>query len=71
VGEIPELLADGGGFAEALPGDLATLAAELERLLDPALRRAQGDAGRKTVIHRFGLERYVRDYEAAIFPGAG
>ena len=69
VGEVPELLTDGGGVVVARPGDLDALEAGIEALLDPERRREQGAIGRATVARRFGLERYVQAYEAAIFAG--
>jgi len=68
VGDIPMLLADGGGRTVARPGDIDGLAAAVRSLLDPETRRAQGERGRRTVEQRFGLERYVSAYERVIFP---
>jgi len=69
VGDIPLLLGDGGGVIVDRPGDLVALQSGIERLLDAGVRAREGDAGRATVERRFGLERYVREYEAVIFPG--
>ena len=68
VGDIPLLLADGGGEVVARPGDLDGLAAAIRRLLDPERRRTAGEAGRRTVAERFALDRYVSAYETALFP---
>lgn len=67
VGDIPLLFEDGGGRAVVKPGDLDGLAAAIRELLDPETRRFEGEKGRKTVETRFGLDRYVAAYEAAIF----
>lgn len=67
VGDIPFLLRDGGGKVVERPGDLESLAAAIHELLDPEARRAEGEKGRRAVETRFGLERYVAAYEAAIF----
>lgn len=68
VGDVPLLLSEGGGEVVERPGDLDALAAAVRRLLDPERRRAAGEAGRRTVAGRFGLDRYVAAYEAALFP---
>lgn len=70
VGEVPELLAPGGGVSAAV-GDLAALAAAIESLLDPAARRAAGERGRRTVAQLFSLPAFAATYEKVIFPGAG
>ena len=67
VGDIPLLLRDGGGKVVERPGDLDGLAAAIRELLDPEARRAEGEKGRTAVESRFGLDRYVAAYEAAIF----
>jgi glycosyltransferase involved in cell wall biosynthesis len=65
---VPLLLSEGGGEVVERPGDLDALAAAVRRLLDPERRRAAGEAGRRTVAERFGLDRYVAAYRAALFP---
>ena len=68
VGDVPLLLSEGGGEVVERPGDLDALAAAVRRLLEPERRRAAGEAGRRTVAGRFGLDRYVAAYRAALFP---
>jgi glycosyltransferase involved in cell wall biosynthesis len=70
VGEVAELLADGGGVVVERPGDIGALAAAILSLAAPETRTAEGERGRAAVQARFGLERYVASYERAIF-GAG
>jgi len=67
VGDIPLLLRDGGGEVVERPGDLEGLAAAIRELREPKARRAEGEKGRRAVETRFGLDRYVAAYEAAIF----
>lgn len=68
VGEIPELLAQGGGTCAAV-GDLAALAAAIEGLLDEKERRRQGELGRRAIEERFSLAVFAAAYRRAIFPG--
>jgi len=68
VGDIPLLLADGGGRVIHRPGDLDAFAAAVRSLLDAQTRTAEGEKGRASVAARFGLERYIAEYEAVIFP---
>jgi glycosyltransferase involved in cell wall biosynthesis len=68
VGDIPLLLADGGGRIVDHPGDLDALATAIKSLLDNETRRVEGEKGRASVAARFGLDRYVAAYEAVIFP---
>ena len=68
VGDIPGLLADGGGVLVQQVGDVAALAAGIETLLDADQRQRQGVKGRQTVRQRFGLDAYRRRYEQLIFP---
>lgn len=70
VGDIPFLLADGGGLVSGPPGDLAGLERAVEALLDDRRRAEEGARARARVASSFGLDRYVREYEEAIFPGA-
>jgi len=67
VGDIPLLLCNGGGKVVAQPGDLESLAAAIRELLEPEARRTEGEKGRNAVETRFGLDRYVASYKAAIF----
>lgn len=67
VGDIPMLAADGGGAVVDRPGDLDGLVAALRSLLDPRRRREAGERGLRTVRDRFGLARYVAEYEAVTF----
>ena len=68
VGDVPYLLRDGGGILVERPGDLGAFDAALGELRDPERRAAEGELGRAAVVRRFGLERYVRAYEVALFP---
>ncbi len=68
VGDIPFLLRDGGGWVVERPGDLDGLTKAVRPFLDPIYRRAEGEKGRTAVEARFGLDRYVRAYESAVFP---
>jgi glycosyltransferase involved in cell wall biosynthesis len=68
VGEIPELLAEGGG-ACAPVGDLDALAAAIEGLMGDEERRRQGELGRRAIAERFSLEVFAAAYRRAIFPG--
>jgi glycosyltransferase involved in cell wall biosynthesis len=52
------------------PGDRAALERALESLLDDRLRADEGERARARVVSNFGLDRYVREYEAALFPAA-
>ena len=67
VGEVPELLADGGGL-HAPVGELDGLVAALETLLDPELRAAEGRRGRATVARQFSLPAFAAAYRRALFP---
>jgi len=68
VGDIPYLLQEGGGVAPGPPGDLAALERALESLLDDRRRADEGERARARVVSHFGLDRYVREYETALFP---
>jgi glycosyltransferase involved in cell wall biosynthesis len=64
VGGIPEVLADGASGFLAAPGDVATLARLLRRLLlDRGLAAKVGAAGRETVRLRFAPERAIARLE--------
>jgi glycosyltransferase involved in cell wall biosynthesis len=68
VGDIPLLLEDGGGIVVDKPGDIDGLVSGIRELMDPDRRRREGHRGRSQVSTRFGVERFVPDYEAVIFP---
>ncbi|RLE30364.1 MAG: hypothetical protein DRJ61_12915 [Acidobacteria bacterium] len=68
VGEIPELLHDGGGILVDRPGDIDALADALLSLEDPERRQSEGRRGRRTVEDRFGLDTYVKAYRRLLFP---
>ncbi len=70
VGDVPLLLRDGGGVLIERVGDSGAMAAALKTLSDPQRRAAEGERGRAAVAERFGLERYVRAYQRALFPAA-
>jgi glycosyltransferase involved in cell wall biosynthesis len=54
---FPELIEATGGGVLCLPNDPISLASELGKLLDNPLRaRALGEAGRKAVFERFGMD---------------
>lgn len=67
VGDVPFLLADGGGIAVEKPGDLDALEKAILTFGDPENRAKEGQRGRRIVAERFGLERYVEAYRRAIF----
>ncbi len=68
VGDIPLLLEDGGGVVVDTPGNIDGLVSGIRELMDPDRRRREGHRGRFQVSARFGAERFVSDYETAIFP---
>jgi glycosyltransferase involved in cell wall biosynthesis len=60
-----EIVTDGVDGLLVPVGDTAAIASALTRLAsDAALRRRLGDAGRRTAVARFSVQRMVRDYEA-------
>lgn len=60
VGGIPDLIADGRNGLLVQPGDVAALAAAINRLLaDAALRRGAGDLNRQQVVAEYDVPRYV------------
>lgn len=71
VGDIPMLLERGGGLVSGPPGDLGALEAAIESLIDDHRRATEGERALRRVKARFGLDRYVREYEAVIFPREG
>lgn len=73
VGEIPELLATGGGELVESVGDIDALAAAVARLSDPETRHREGLAGRRTVEEHFALGPYRQRYRRVIIgqPRAG
>jgi glycosyltransferase involved in cell wall biosynthesis len=71
VGAIPEVVVDGVSGFLAAPGDVATLARLLRKLLlDHALGARIGAAGRETVRLRFSPERAIPQLEE-IYTGLG
>ena len=70
VGDIPMLLERGGGLVSGPPGDLDALESAIESLIDDHRRAVEGDKALQRVKARFGLDRYVQEYEAVIFPKA-
>jgi len=71
AGGMPEVVEDGVNGYLVDPGDSASLAERLDRLLrDPALARNMGAAGRQRVAERFAVPRMVegnyRVYEAVL-----
>ena len=68
VGEVPELLADGGGVLVDRPGDLGALVAGIEALLGDGVRVREGARGRETVARRFSWEGYVETYARVLLP---
>jgi glycosyltransferase involved in cell wall biosynthesis len=64
VGSIADLVIDGrtGRIVAKEPSAIAEAVADL--LLDPAARRAAGDAGRARARERYGLARCVAETEA-------
>jgi glycosyltransferase involved in cell wall biosynthesis len=71
VGDIPLLFADDGGRCVDSPGDIDAAVAAIRSLLDVEHRQAAGERGRATVAVRFGLDRYVAEYESVIFTRLG
>lgn len=66
VGEVPELLAEGGGTAVAI-GDLDALEAAILSRLDPQLRAEEGRLGRHSIQQRFSLTVYAAAYRNILF----
>ncbi|CAN0627890.1 Transferase [Burkholderia multivorans] len=63
--EISQLLKSGhNGFADTRPDALSDAMRALIR--DPALARAWGDAARHDAQARFGIERFVHEWDAAL-----
>jgi hypothetical protein len=62
VGEIPEALRAGEEALFVAPGDVAGLAAQLQRLLgDDALRQRLESQGRALYEARFSMRRFFED----------
>lgn len=67
VGSIPQSVADGTTGFLAASGDEQALASHVGRLLvDPALARRMGQAGREKAVSEHSLERMVEGYERLI-----
>jgi glycosyltransferase involved in cell wall biosynthesis len=67
VGDVPMLLAEGGGVVSGKPGDLAALERAVRTLMDDRRRAEEGARARARVVERFGVDRMVAEYESAIF----
>jgi glycosyltransferase involved in cell wall biosynthesis len=62
-GGSPEVVLDGVTGFVANPFDLETFCDRIGRLLaDPALRARMGEAGRRRLAERFGIERLTREF---------
>jgi glycosyltransferase involved in cell wall biosynthesis len=65
VGGIPDIVEDGVSGLLVPPGDVAALAAGLQRVLDsPDLARRLGEAGRRRLHERFSWEAITARWEA-------
>jgi glycosyltransferase involved in cell wall biosynthesis len=72
VGGAAEILCDEENALLYPPGDTATLASQIIRLIDnPDLRQRLVNAGRKTAIEKYDIRRMVRDIEAYLQVIAG
>ena len=60
VGEQARVVRHGDNGLVVPPGDPAALAAVLERLADPALRRSLGEAARRYAVDRLSWRRVGR-----------
>lgn len=67
VGEVPELLAEGGGRCAPV-GDLQGLAAAIEVFFDAETRHNEGARGRSTIEKHFSLEIYANAYRDVLLP---
>jgi Glycosyl transferases group 1 len=62
--EVPEAVPPAAGIVST---DVDELRAGLRRLIaDPGEARERGDAARRAAIERFGLERFLRDWDALL-----
>lgn len=67
AGGAAELFADGVDAVGHPPGDVAALAGVIQRLAsDPELRTRLGREARKAAVARFGLDRFGREFAAAV-----
>lgn len=64
AGAIPEVVVDGETGYLAQIGDSTALSAAFARLLDPALRKRLGEAGRQRATERFSLDRMFIETDA-------
>ena len=65
VGDVAEMVPEGGGIVSPL-GDDRALTAAIDRLIDDeALRRAAGAANRACVVSDYSVERMIDAYRAA------
>ena len=63
---LEEILGGGEGALLAEPGDFVRWEADARALIGDAVRRRRaGEAGRRTVLERFGVERFVAGLTAA------
>lgn len=63
VGATHEILDESSGFLVRDRADISAFVGFLLRLeRDPALRRRMGDAARRRVVARFGVERMAEDH---------
>ncbi|MCC6234089.1 MAG: glycosyltransferase family 4 protein, partial [Verrucomicrobiales bacterium] len=64
AGGVPEIVTHELNGMLATPGDLTAYSAALGRLIqDSEYRHRMAEAGRRTVVERFSLERVVDDFE--------
>lgn len=68
VGDVPLLLADGGGRLVDRPGDLDAFTEAVRQLSDDSVREEEGRRARHSVEARFGLDRYVRELRECLLP---
>lgn len=66
VGDVPALLAEGGGVLVERPGDLDALERAIEKLCDEGLRNEESIRGRARVERDFELQRFVEEYDDAL-----
>jgi len=65
VGGIPEVVVEGKTGLLVPPGEPAQITSAVLKLLEmPDARRSMGQAGRKLVSEKFGMERMIRELEA-------
>lgn len=67
VGDVPLLLADGGGTVVPRPGVIDDYVEAIRSYRDPAVRHPAGRVARLRIEKDFSLPRYVDRYRRAIF----